>query len=150
MEIPGRLYLCAACRVQVLVCSYCDRGQIYCNGKCARQARSAAMRAAGNRYQRSRTGRFNHAARSRRYRERLQKVTHQGSPPAPPSALLMSNAQTSIQPSFKSNLAAPACLRCSFCGRTQPEFVRTGPLRHRVRRIACKPDRKGIDDGHFP
>lgn len=150
MDIPGRFFLCERCRTQVLICSYCDRGQIYCAGKCAQQARSTSMRDAGIRYQASRIGRVKHAARSRRYRTRLHNVTHQGSPPLPPSALLKVNSEASVKPSFSANLIAPAGPCCCFCGRAQPVFVRTGPLRCRVRRIACKPERRGIDNGHSP
>jgi hypothetical protein len=52
--IPGRLFLCVRCRTQVLICSHCDRGQIYCRDGCAREARYHAQRAAGRRYQTSR------------------------------------------------------------------------------------------------
>ena len=75
MESSGRFFLCAGCRVQVLVCSYCDRGQIYCAGTCAPRARHESMRAAGRRYQDSHRGRRKHAERSRRYRARQNKVT---------------------------------------------------------------------------
>ena len=45
-EGPARLFLCARCQAQVLVCSCCDRGQIYCASGCAREARRQAQRAA--------------------------------------------------------------------------------------------------------
>ena len=79
MESTGRLFLCACCREQVLICRRCDRGQRYCR-TCAKEARRASVREAGRRYQQSRQGRFAHAARSRLHRERNKKVTHQGSP----------------------------------------------------------------------
>jgi hypothetical protein len=150
MEIPSRFFLCGRCRAQVLVCSYCDRGQIYCAGKCAQQARTASMRAAGARYQASRIGRFNHAARSRRYRARLRNVTHQGSPPTQSDALLAVNSTAAVKPSVCASPILPAVSRCYFCGRAQSAFVRTGPLRRRVRRIACQPDQKGADCGRSP
>jgi len=78
MEAMGRLFLCARCRVQVLICSACDHGQVYCAGGCSQLSRRASVREAGQRYQRSRKGRFVHAERSRRYRQRRQNVTHQG------------------------------------------------------------------------
>lgn len=34
----GRFFLCALCRRQALICSHCDRGQIYCAGDCRRAA----------------------------------------------------------------------------------------------------------------
>ena len=44
---PDRLgfFLCADCRNQVVVCSGCDRGQVYCAGDCARRARQATAAA---------------------------------------------------------------------------------------------------------
>ena len=92
---PARRFLCARCRAPALVCSHCDRGQIYCAAGCAAVARLQSQRDAGRRYQGSLRGRFRHAARTRRWRERHalltvsaarsematpQSVTHQGSP----------------------------------------------------------------------
>ena len=81
-DASARLFVCVRCRAQVLICSCCDRGQIYCAGSCAREARYQAQRAAGRRYQASRRGRVCHAARASRYRARQKNVTHQGSPPS--------------------------------------------------------------------
>ena len=81
----ARLFLCARCRRQVLICSVCDRGQQYCNVRCSGLARDESLRAAGRRYQQSRRGRHCHAERQRRYRRRRREgacreiVTHQGS-----------------------------------------------------------------------
>ena len=92
---PARRFLCARCRAPTLVCSHCDRGQIYCATGCAAVVRQQSQREAGRRYQGSLRGRFRHAARTRRWRERQallavplagsqvatpQSVTHQGSP----------------------------------------------------------------------
>jgi hypothetical protein len=57
----GRFFLCGRCRAQVLICSHCDRGQIYCGERCAGAARRNSLHAAG-RYQASRRGRLRHAA----------------------------------------------------------------------------------------
>ena len=92
---PARRFLCARCRAPTLVCSRCDRGQIYCAAGCAALVRLQSQRDAGRRYQGSLRGRFRHAARTRRWRERqallsvsqgssvarstTQSVTHQGS-----------------------------------------------------------------------
>jgi hypothetical protein len=64
---PARLFWCHGCRVQVLICSHCDRGHMFCVEGCAREARRHSQRDAGRRYQTSRRGRLNHAARSRRH-----------------------------------------------------------------------------------
>lgn len=100
---PARRFLCARCRAPALVCSHCDRGQIYCAAGCAAVARQQSQRDAGRRYQGSLRGRFRHAARTRRWRERHallamsaarsekatpQSVTHQGSPLPPSDAVL--------------------------------------------------------------
>lgn len=92
---PARRFLCARCHAPALVCSLCDRGQIYCAAGCAAAVRQQSQRDAGRRYQGSLRGRFRHAARTRRWRERQallavpvdrsemaspQSVTHQGSP----------------------------------------------------------------------
>ena len=112
MDAPGRLFLCARCRVQVVLCSHCDRGNRYCGRPCWRLARDAARRESARRYQRSRRGRIAHAERSRRWRQRCrargdgggggggggggdcsggdlqQNVTHQGCPPGVTAAPL--------------------------------------------------------------
>jgi hypothetical protein len=118
MADTARMFLCARCRVQVLICRRCDRGQIYCDRLCAAQARGAAQRAAGQRYQTSRAGRFAHAARARLYRQRYKIVTHQGSASAPADALLPVRA------------AKPAG-GCHRCGAQCAPAVRLGFLRRR-------------------
>ena len=100
---PARRFLCARCRAPTLVCSHCDRGQIYCAAGCAAAVRQQSQRDAGRRYQGSLRGRFRHAARTRRWRERQallavpvdrsemappQSVTHQGSPAPASDAVL--------------------------------------------------------------
>ena len=79
----GRMFACALCQREVLLCSGCDRGQRYCSVGCREQARRDCLRAAGRRYQGSRAGRFAHARRARRYRLRQKIVTHQASQAAP-------------------------------------------------------------------
>jgi hypothetical protein len=88
----ARLFMCAECHAQALICSCCDRGQIYCAGDCAARARRRTRRDAGRRYQTSRRGRLAHAERTRRYRVRCKNVTHHGSPPSPPDDLLSSGS----------------------------------------------------------
>jgi len=70
--LSGRLFLCAGCRRQVIVCSCCDHGQIYCTGACAKQARRRTVQQAGRRYQASHRGRRMHAARMSHWRARQQ------------------------------------------------------------------------------
>lgn len=80
MRQTARLYNCARCRRQVIICRYCDRGNIYCAQGCARLARSENQRKARQKYQSTRAGRLANARRQQRHRDRQrQKVTHQGS-----------------------------------------------------------------------
>jgi hypothetical protein len=102
MDQPARLYLCARCRVQVILCSRCDRGNRYCGRPCWHEARTEARRQTAQRYQHSWRGRIAHAQRSRRWRLRraargtddgagvdAHNVTHQGSRPGEASAPLV-------------------------------------------------------------
>jgi len=75
MQSSARLFNCARCRCQVVICSYCDRGNIYCGKRCSETARRQSRREASGRYQKTRRGRLSHAERQRRYRQRRrQKV----------------------------------------------------------------------------
>jgi len=151
MEVTGRLFLCARCRVQVHICSPCDHGQIYCAGECSRISRRASVCGAGGRYQRTRKGRFAHAERSRRYRQRQQNVTHHGSLIellddllSVDSALAIAAPQASATPPRSSSV------QCQFCGVSCSAFVRVGYLGGRVPRNVGQHNRKGSDYGHSP
>ena len=141
-DVPVRLFLCARCHAQALVCSCCDRGQIYCAGGCAQEARHHAQRAAGQRYQTSHRGRLAHAARAGRWRARQKNVTHQGSPPPPADdgvsvdAVVTASkppAASSRDGATRSRGHGPAFWRCHWCGWRCPPFVRIGFLRRRRR-----------------
>jgi hypothetical protein len=129
-DVPARHFLCARCREPVLVCSHCDRGQIYCPTGCATVARRQSQREAGRRYQRSLPGRFKHAARSRRWRQRqallavpvapaatatatatAQSVTHQGSP-TPTSDAVLTASPSPVAAAAASAASAPPTQPC--------------------------------------
>jgi hypothetical protein len=137
-DVPqARLFLCAvpACRTQVLICRDCDRGHIYC-GECAPTARQRSLRRAGRRYQASARGRIRHAARSRQYRLRKNKVTHHGSPADPTGAVLTAGPGAVVEEPVPMNSEASRrpswCCLC--CGRRCSEHVRQDFLPRRVRR----------------
>lgn len=92
MELTPRLFLCELCYKQVIICTHCDRGNIYCSLSCSFTARKNSLREAGFRYQQSIKGRLNHALRQRHYMQRLRdfknKMTHQGSRKTIPDGLL--------------------------------------------------------------
>ena len=141
-EHSYRLYSCRCCARQVRICRRCDRGNQYCAGDCARIRRCESLRRAGARYQSGYRGACRHAARQRVWRARqIQKVTHQGSVEPVVAAIVTA---TVITP--PPNDADPAVtrfdralrvvggggarrVRCCFCGRGLPRFVRLGPLR---------------------
>jgi len=130
----GRLFLCAGCRGQVIICSCCDRGQIYCSHGCASRARCQTVREAGRRYQGTLRGRRAHAARMSRYRARREIVTHHGSPPPPADALLPPHAMTTpcdnASPADWLPVSVPYC---HWCGRCCLPHLRQGFLRRRRR-----------------
>lgn len=162
----GRLFLCARCQAQVLVCSHCDRGQRYCANGCAKITRRSRQREAGKRYQQSRVGQHKHAARMHQWRKRraiaAKIVTYHGSPATPADAALQTNesppaispdsqaqppcrpiASDSIALSATANtrISMPALLwRCHWCQSPCPALVRQGFLRHsRWVRNGCHP-----------
>jgi hypothetical protein len=154
MDQPARLYLCARCRIQVVLCSRCDRGNRYCGRACRHQAREDARRQTAQRYQRSWHGRMAHAQRSRRWRQRraaaagrgsdVHNVTHQGSQPGVRAAPLAAwthdtastDPHTTAAASAPQHIAAQTCWYCRRCGTSQPARVRQGFLRHGPRAVA--------------
>ncbi len=148
MSQTGRMYRCARCHEQVVVCQRCDRGQIYCPAGCAALARRERQRAAAARYQASRHGRFVHAERSRRYRRRRRAlseiVTHQGCVGLDAGDLLRLKATVSVSESIGTvsevvvcEVVPPAAAEpspsCKHCGARCAGGVRNGYLRHRRR-----------------
>jgi hypothetical protein len=144
------LFICARCRQQVLLCSRCDRGQRYCSRACSRAARLDARREAARRYQRSRAGRMAHAARSRRWRQRLREreqasreaaavdggitnfVTHQGWPaPAVDAPLPLVDEHRAVATGALTSTSATQCRRCA---APLGFWTRQGFLRHGMRR----------------
>ena len=124
MQNTARLFHCARCRTQVLICRRCDRGNIYCGSRCSQQSRRDSLREAARRYQRTRRGRFTHAERQRRYRQRPQKVTHQGSAPIADHDSLSPESRTAIRQSPGSPPIPSQGLHCHFCRRPCSAFVR--------------------------
>ena len=116
MELTPRLFLCARCYEQVIICTHCDRGNIYCGFFCSFTARKNSVREAGIRYQRGTKGRFNHALRQRRYMQRRRdfknKMTHQGSRETIPDGLLSSVKNKPIKSDKKQIKEAIVCCLC--------------------------------------
>ena len=132
MCASARVFNCARCRSQVIICSGCDRGNRYCGKTCSQAARQNAQRRAARRYQRTRRGRFQHAERQRRYRARRNKVTHHSSS-HPPAAASLSPKHGTITRSWSDEPVnhAPG-VRCHFCQALCSAFVRLDFLHSRV------------------
>ena len=126
IDDTARLYNCASCHAQTMICRCCDRGNVYCPA-CALPARQEARRRASQRYQKSLQGRLNHAARQRRYREKqTEKVTHNGSLEAETPVA----HSTKRNPSISSELATAEIIICHFCGEICSPFLRADYLLH--------------------
>jgi len=121
----ARLFNCARCRCQVVICRHCDCSHRYCSANCAQLSRMDKQREAAIRYQLSLKGRRAHAIRQQRYRERQkEKVTHQSSPKQSFNDLLFSEPESGISPVNLSNLTHPLIFECHFCRNQCSEFLR--------------------------
>lgn len=124
METSSRLYYCALCHIQCLICTACDRGQIYCSPDCSRVARKHSVRSAEKRYQNTYRGKINHSLRQKRYREHLkQKVTDQGSQIQSKNALLKSVKNKALA------IGSSSRLTCCCCQKLTSPWIRYGFLR---------------------
>ena len=154
MPRSARLFLCARCRDQVLLCSDCDRGQLYCGRACSSAARHDRRQEAARRYQNSRGGQLKHAARSACWRQRrrarrqvataedIDKVTHQGCPRPLADASLLAceipsacESVTPSEPGRDGEVAAAGAVAvmtpvCRRCGHPLLPHVRLGWLVH--------------------
>ena len=173
LDRPARLFLCAGCRIQVVLCSRCDRGNRYCGRACWRQTHDLAQREAACRYQRSRGGRIRHAARSQRWRQRAalraaqgdqgdgnddagyagdedaaHKVTHQGCLPGVGAAPLAACTHDIASTAAVGAPEPPTPLqRCRRCGAAQPDWLRQGFLRRSRQAVTL---RTGWRHDHSP
>ncbi len=128
MKHTPRLFSCMRCHAQALICSHCDRGQIYCGSECASAARTQSCRLAEKRYQLTPKGKMKHALRQRRYRERLRKkVTDHSSHSPTQNGLLQSVKNKAVEADMRHS---DFNRRCCFCKKIVPLWFRNGFLRH--------------------
>ena len=149
VESVGRMFLCARCREHTVLCSRCDRGQIYCGQSCSSAARVEAQRAAGQRYQSSGIGRINHVERTRRWRLRQHQqrvpgaqeddfVTHQGSPQAPTAEPVLSSSLSAGAEPVATVEAAQTQWFCPECSAALHPWVRLGFINRRRARASLR------------
>lgn len=128
MKHSSRLYYCTLCHAQAVICSSCDRGQIYCNDTCSKTARLKSCREAEKRYQLTPGGRHKHAARQKCYRMRQkEKVTdHSSSTPAHNGLLdSVKNKTKEVDVGQDSRVT-----RCCICKKPVSSWLRSGFLRY--------------------
>ena len=130
MNPSARLYHCARCHCQVIICRHCDRGNVYCSNGCADEARSDSLRRAAKRYRSTRRGRYNNADRQRRFRARQrEKVTHQGSTALLGLVLLLFARNTLESPQEDERDRTETAIYCHICYRECDPFLRNDFLR---------------------
>jgi hypothetical protein len=123
MEHSARIFNCVRCHNQVIICSCCDRGNIYCGSICSQESRKESHRRSDKRYQDTYRGRVNHANRQRRYRECKQKnVTDHGSKETTTNDLLQLDINEAVK------IVREDELRCHFCGHSCDQLLRTSFL----------------------
>lgn len=159
MREDYRLFACARCQRLVAICTYCDRGQLYCGKTCSQQTRRELSRESSERYQTSPKGRLRHAARQARHRKKIlekqsaEEVTHRGTP-TPEAEIRLRSTIAESPPTVRCNEAGEGVraeadgVQCDFCGALCQPFARRDPLRSRRRRRATDP--RGSRAGRFP
>ena len=143
------MFNCARCHRLVVICTRCDCGQRYCSTHCTRAQRRRSVREAGRRYQRTRHGARNNAARQKRWRTRIATtVTHHPSPthkhlrePLPGENVHQEacNATSNRTPVISNWVpitipTGEVDRRCDFCGRRCGSYTRWGTLSAERRR----------------
>ena len=142
----GRLFNCAHCDRQVVLCPRCDHGNIYCSQGCGEEERGQAQRLAGQRYQDSLQGRRKHAQRQQRYRQRRldqtpenegcgRKVTHHPLTRERRRPVVPQTPTTRRGTRPFGHERSARVFRCHRCGRFCARFVYPGqrPVRHPAR-----------------
>lgn len=123
MESSARLYHCAKCHAQVMICQNCDRGNRYCFEGCAAKARVESFKRASEKYRLTRQARLDNAARQKAFRLRQkQKVTHQGSQQSPTHDVLLNTTNKPDKTTKTTKLSTSPI--CHHCGCPCSHFLR--------------------------
>ena len=119
----SRLSFCARCGAQFAVCESCERGQVYCDRRCALEARRDGLRAIRSRYRRSPEGKQAHREQERQRRQRRrgdarpsESVGDQGSPPRLQTATIERAPVVPQPPSIRAAVREFRGPGCSNCG----------------------------------
>lgn len=130
MNDTARLFNCKRCHRQCIICSHCDRGNIYCGPICARKSSAQNHRIANCIYQKTFRGRQKHALRQTHYRQRqkekIKKVTDGGSVYLPSRDLLPATENDTKKIMSEQ-------MHCHFCGKKVSRYLRNDYLRYSTR-----------------
>ena len=130
MDTSSRKYQCLHCHALVIICHRCDHGQRYCTNGCSVQARKDSTKRASKKYQATRRGRFNNAARQQRFRAKeKQKVTHHSSLKITLHDVLTKRLTPAKK--IKTPMKYEITMRCHHCGEVCSPFLRDEFLRYR-------------------
>ena len=132
MEPTARLFQCALCHIQTMVCSKCDHGQIYCGDICAIFARKRSLKTVRARYQSTFKGKQNHAACQARYRMKLinlSKKVMDHSSNSPVDHAPMQQLENSAEKT--KNHHQKTTLTCCFCKQPVSVWLRNHFLQRR-------------------
>ena len=128
----GRLFNCARCHQQVIICSHCDRGHRYCSGQCAQLSRKEKLKEARLRYDKKQQARLLKSRRQKRYRQRKkEKATHQGSRGLCLYDLLLIELEKLKKRVKKLHFTDCTEQCCHFCGVQCSEYLRFAFLQQR-------------------
>ena len=132
MDVSARRVICARCRVPILICRRCDRGQRYCGAVCSTTVRRERQRESNRRHRKTFAARRLNAERQHHFRARKKLVTDQGSVlPVVDAVLTPDQAVSVIQTTNVHPFPLRSLPQCHFCGHCCSDFVRRGFLRSR-------------------
>ena len=130
MNNIARIFNCARCWCQTIICTHCDRGNIYCGSICARESRTKNHRISNQIYQKTFRGKQKHALRQSHYRQRqkekAKKVTDMGSANTPLHDLLPTATNEN-----KKTISEK--MHCHFCGKNVSRYLRNDYLGYYAR-----------------
>lgn len=133
MCLSARLFQCALCFAQTLICRHCDRGHQYCSKACSDKARQSSRKRANQRYAQTTKGKHNNAERQRRFRlAQSKKVTDQGSESQPVRVFYALSVFQSLLISFFPPIGLPQSRVCHFCAQQIDVFVRNDFLHRSI------------------
>jgi hypothetical protein len=131
LKASVRLFQCARCLSQVTICTYCDRGNIYCSKACSIPAKKTSRCLASKRYQLTPRGKQNHARCQQRYRARQRdKIKTKNKKVIDHGSLSNSHELSSLTMDETNITSQEKYLRCDFCGQQCSTYVRRDFLNH--------------------